>query len=66
MIEKEELKVGEIDIGRGPISPIPIKVRTIRVHRSPIETETVLIPESRVNTGTVHGYASMPIRIQIP
>ena len=66
MTEKGKLIVGEIDMGRGPISPVFINVRTVRVHRSPVDTKTVPIPESHVDIGTVHAYASMLTGVQIP
>ena len=63
MTKKGKLIVGEIDMGWGPISPVLVDIRTVRVHGSPIDTGTVPIPESRVNIGIVHAHASMPIGV---
>ena len=66
MTKKGEWIVGEINMGRGPISPIPVVVWTVHVHKSPVDTETVPIPESRVNTRIVHAHTCMPTGVQTP
>ena len=78
IIEKGELIVGEIDMGRGLISPVPIDTRTVHICRSPVDpgivpipkshdnVGAIPIPESRVDTGTVHAHVSMSTGVQTP
>ena len=63
MTEKEELIVGEINMGRGPINLVPINAETIRICESLINTGIVPIPKSHINTGTAHVHAIMPIEV---
>ena len=70
-IEKGDLIVREIVMGRGPVSLVPVDVRIVHIHRSPIDARivhihgnpvdagTVHIHESLVNIGTVHVHESM-------
>ena len=66
MIEKGELIVGEINMGWGPINPVPVDVGIAPIPKSHVNTGTVPILESRVNTGTIHIHTSMLTEVQIP
>ena len=45
MIEKGELIVGEINMGRGPINLVPVDVKTVRIRESPVDVRIVPILE---------------------
>ena len=66
MTEKGKLIVGEINMGRGPISLVPVDIETVCGHGSPVDIETIPILESHVDTGTVHANVSMLTGVQIP
>ena len=66
MIEKGELIVGEINLGRGAINLVPVDVKTVRIRESPVDVGIVPILESHVDTGTTHVHAVMSIGVQIP
>ena len=66
MIEKGELIVGEINMGRGPINLVPVDVKTVRIRESPVDVGIVPILESHVDTGTTHVHAVMSIGVQTP
>ena len=66
MTEKGKLIVGEINMGRGPISLVPVDIGTVCGHGSPVDIETIPILESHVDTGTVHANVSMLTGVQIP
>ena len=63
MIEKEELIVGEIDMGQGPISSVPVDAGIIPIPENHVDARTVPIPKNRVDTGTVHTHTSIPTRV---
>ena len=74
-IEKGDLIVREIVMGRGPVSLVSIDVRIVHIHgspidagivhihRNPVDAGTVHIHESPVNIGTVHVHESMQTRV---
>ena len=76
--EKGDLIVGEIAMGRGPISLVPVDVKivhihgslvnakAIHIHRSPVDAGTIHIHGSPANVGTVHIHGIMQIGVQIP
>ena len=53
-IEKGDLTVGEIIIGQGLISLVPVDIGIVHIHRSPI------------NVKTIHVHRSMQTGFQIP
>ena len=53
--ERGDLIVGEIAMGRGQISSVPVDVGIVHIHENPIDDGTVHIHGSPVNVGTVHG-----------
>ena len=78
MNEKGELVVGEIDVGRSPISLVLVNVgivptpknhddaKTVPIPESHVDIGTVPIPESRVETKIVRVHVSMPTGVQTP
>ena len=66
MIVKGELIVGEIGMGRGLISLVPVDTGIVPTLKSHANAGTIPIPESRVDIGTVHVHASIPIKVQTP
>ena len=74
-IEKGDLIVREIVMGRDPVSLVPVDVRIVHIqgspidagivhiHRNPVDAGTVHIHESPVNIGTVHVHESMQTRV---
>ena len=53
MTEKEELIVGEIDMGQGSISPVPVDAEIVPIPESHVDAGTVPIPENHVDARTV-------------
>ena len=57
-IEKKGLIAGEIIMGRGPTSLVPVNIRTVHIHKSPINKEAVHTRGGPVNVGTDHVHGS--------
>ena len=66
MTVKGELIVGEIGMGRGPISLVLVDIGIVPTPKSHTDAGTIPILESRVDIGTVHIHASIPIKVQTP
>ena len=66
MTVKGELIVGEIGMGRGLISLVPVDTGIVPTLKSYTNAGTIPIPESRIDIGTVHVHASIPIKVQTP
>ena len=66
MTKKGELIVGETDIGRSPINPVPVDARIVPILESHVDAGTVPNPKSRVKTETVHIHTSMLTEVQTP
>ena len=64
--KKGDLIVGEIVMGRGPISLVLVNVGIVHIHGSPVNTGTVHIHSSLVNVRTVHVHGSMQTGVWIP
>ena len=65
-IEKGDLIVREIVMGRGPVSLVPVDVRIVHIHGSPIDAGIVHIHGNPIGTGTIQVHKSMQTEIQIP
>ena len=78
MSEKGELVVGEIGVGRSPVSLVLVNAgivptpknhddtKTVPIPESHVDIGTVPIPESRVETKIVRVHVSMPTGVQTP
>jgi len=62
-IEKGDLILREIVMGRGPVSLVPVDVRIVHIYGSPIDAGIVHIHGNPVDAGTVHIHES-PVNIE--
>ena len=56
----------EIEVGRDPANPVLVNARIVPLPENHVDARNGPILESRVNAGTVHVHADMPIEVRIP
>ena len=56
----------EINVGGNPTNPVHVHVGIIPIHKNHANAEATLIPENRVDIGTVHVRVGMLIGVRIP
>ena len=66
MTEKEGILVWEIDVGRDPVSPVPVHAGIVPFPENHVEAGIVPILESRIDAGIVHVHADMLTKVPTP
>ena len=66
IIEKGDLIMGKIIMGRGLVGLVPIDIEIVCIHGNPVDIGTVHIHGNPVNVGTIHVHRSMQTGVQIP
>ena len=58
--------VREIEVRRGPASPVPVNVEIVPFPEKHADAGTAYSPKSRVSIGTVHVHTDMMTVVRIP